>query len=123
MGARAGALPELPQPIRTKSAPFQSVAPYKPKRGGLAARAMPSGPRTSKKSLQQAKRAWVAPAPRSSSKSIPRAELARINASRKKTRNSLDPNDPCVKRPDSKKAGNVRKSGKGGKSYEFRKWC
>lgn len=54
---------------------------------------------------------------------IPQSRMAAINASRKESRNSWSKNDPCHKRPDSKKAAEAKKSGRGGGSFDPRKWC
>lgn len=49
-------------------------------------------------------------------------EIEAINRSRKKTRNSWS-NDNCVEKPDSRKAGKIRQSGKGSGTYTPQKWC
>ena len=110
--------------------PYQAVPAYKPKKGGLASRATPTGPRTSTKALQSAKAAWseTSKSQTPATGRISKRELAAINASRKQTRNSLRDWMECEKRPDSKKAGKERQkpqAARGGKGseYTFRKWC
>lgn len=52
------------------------------------------------------------------------AELAALNRRRRQTRNSWS-DQPCVKKPDSRKAGLIRQrgGGKGTNKPEPRRWC
>lgn len=56
------------------------------------------------------------------SKWMTSAQLAALNKRRKKTRNSWT-HDPCVERPDSKRAAELKHNGKGKGGYTPRKWC